>query len=193
MERVEQVGPNEIVKQKQISFFKLAKEELTEPLILLLFAVGFFYAIWGDNGDALTIFAVITIVIFVEVWNEYRAKKTISSLSKMVAPKATVLREGKITEVVPEDILVLIPGTRIAADNFLVKLYQPMVTYKLMSHLQLVNRFLKKRELAMTGMQGYWLSQVKAKHKPSSREKIPSLVRYQFLLERSENQRLRYR
>ena len=55
------------------------------------------------------------------------------------APEARVLREGKITkvkseEVVPEDILVLIPGTRIAADNFLVKLYQPMVTYKLMSH-----------------------------------------------------------
>ena len=57
----------------------------------------------------------------------------------MAAPEARVLREGKITEVkseevAPEDILVLIPGTRIAADNFLVKLYQPMVTYKLMSH-----------------------------------------------------------
>jgi len=35
----------------------------------------------------------------------------------MAAPKARVLREGKITEVkseevVPEDILVIIPGTR---------------------------------------------------------------------------------
>lgn len=85
-------------------------------------AVGFFYAIWGDIGDVITIFAVITIVIFVEVWNEYRAKKTISSLSKMAAPKARVLRDGKITEVKSE------------VDNFLVKLYQPMVTYKLMSH-----------------------------------------------------------
>jgi P-type Ca2+ transporter type 2C len=126
--RLEQVGPNEIVKRKQISFFKIAREEMTEPLILLLLAVGFFYAIWGDIGDVITIFVVIIIVIFVEVWNEYRAKKTISSLSEMAAPKARVLREGKITEVrseevVPEDILILIAGTRIAADSIVISTY----------------------------------------------------------------------
>jgi len=119
--KLKQFGSNQIVKPHEISFFGIAKEEITEPLILLLFAVGLFYGIWGKLEDALTIFIVITILVFVEVWNEYRAKKAISSLSKLAAPKTKVLRDGKIIEintefVVPDDILILTTGTRIAAD-----------------------------------------------------------------------------
>lgn len=124
-ERLLKFGPNQIIKPSKISFFAIAKEEITEPMILLLLAVGFFYAFWGKLGDALTIFSIIFILVLIEVLNEYRAKKAISSLSKIAAPKTKVLREGKITEietekVVPGDILILTPGTRIAADCKLI-------------------------------------------------------------------------
>ena len=120
--RLEEFGKNQITKPKELSFFEIAKEEVTEPMILLLLAIGFFYSLWGKLGDAITIFTIIFILVLIETFNEYRAKKTISSLSKMAAPKARVLREGKIfeidsEEVVPGDILVLTPGTKISADS----------------------------------------------------------------------------
>jgi len=119
--RLEKFGPNQITKPREISFFDIAKEGITEPMILLLLVVGFFYVLWGKLGDALTIFSIILILVLVEAWNEYRAKKAISALSKMAAPKARVQREEKISEinseeVVPGDILILTSGTRITAD-----------------------------------------------------------------------------
>jgi len=120
--RLEEFGLNQVIKPREISFFSIAKEEITEPMILLLLVVGFFYALWGKLGDALTIFSIILILVLVEAWNEYRAKKAISALSKIAAPKARVLREGRISEInseeiVPGDILILTPGTRIVADG----------------------------------------------------------------------------
>jgi len=119
--RLAQFGLNKIFIPKEISFWSIAKEEVTEPMILLLLVVGFFYTLWGKLEDALTIFIVILLLVFVEVWNEYRAKKAIASLSKISAPKTKVLRDNviieiKTEEVVPGDILILTPGTRIAAD-----------------------------------------------------------------------------
>ncbi len=120
--RLEQFGPNQIFQPSRISFFGIARHEVTEPMILLLLVVGIVYSLWGKLADAITIFAVIFLLVLAEVYNEYRAKKAISSLEKIAAPKTRVLRDGVITEieseaVVPGDILILTPGTKIAADG----------------------------------------------------------------------------
>jgi len=119
--RLEQFGPNRSVESEQISFLGIAREEITEPMILLLLVVGVIYAIFGSFQDALTIFAIIFVLVFVEIWNEYRAKKAITALSELAAPKARVVRDNRIVEVeaekvVPGDILIFTQGTRIAAD-----------------------------------------------------------------------------
>jgi Ca2+-transporting ATPase len=119
--RLEQVGPNQLVKPWTVSFLGIAKEEVVEPMILLLLVVGVVYTIFGGWQDALTIFSIIFVLVFVEIWNEYRAKKAISALSELAAPKTRVVRDGVIVEVetekvVPGDLLVFTEGTRIAAD-----------------------------------------------------------------------------
>jgi Ca2+-transporting ATPase len=126
--RLEQVGPNQLVKPYGISFLAIAKEEVVEPMIMLLLVVGIVYAVVGElrslySGweDALTIFCIIFVLVFVEIWNEYRAKKAISALSELAAPRTRVVRDGMIVEVetekvVPGDLLVFAEGTRIAAD-----------------------------------------------------------------------------
>ena len=126
--RLAQFGPNQLAKPKEVRFFAILREEVAEPMILLLMVVGFFYALWGDLGDTFTIFVIIILLVFVEVWNEYRAKKAIAALSKLAAPVSKVLREGRMVEVdsariVPGDILVLSSGTRIAADAKLLLAY----------------------------------------------------------------------
>jgi len=65
---------------------------------------------------------VIFLLVLAEVYNEFRAKKAIASLGKIAAPKTKVRRDGEISEidsehVVPEDILILTPGTKVAADG----------------------------------------------------------------------------
>lgn len=126
--RLIKFGPNQLKKHKEVKFWAIAKEEVVEPMILLLIFVGIIYSIWGKLEDALTIFVVIILLVFVEVWNEYRAKKAIAALSKIAEPKTKVLRNGKImeintAEVVPGDILMLIPGTRISADSKILTSY----------------------------------------------------------------------
>jgi P-type Ca2+ transporter type 2C len=119
--RLGEFGPNQIYVPERISFFNIARHEVTEPMILLLLVVGIVYSFWGKLGDAITIFAVIFSLVLVEVYNEFRAKKAISALVMIAAPKTKVKRDGRIIEidsekVVPGDLLILITGTNIAAD-----------------------------------------------------------------------------
>lgn len=119
--RLQKYGPNVLSPPSKISFWRIAKTEIMEPMILLLIFVGVVYSLWGKPEDAITIFCIILALVFVEVWNEFRAKKAIDALSKMAALKAKVLRGGEPTEVltdqiVPGDLLLLGPGTKISAD-----------------------------------------------------------------------------
>ena len=121
-ERLGRFGPNRITRPYEITLLGIAKEEITEPMILLLLAVGVFYTILSSLNDALTLYAIIIVLVLVEIANEYRAKKAISSLAALAEPSTRVIRDGKIAdipteEVVPGDLLVLVPGTRIAADG----------------------------------------------------------------------------
>src|SRR5512135_360771 len=126
--RLAQAGPNRLAQPYQVKFRAIAKEEVTEPMILLLLGVGVVYSIWGKLEDALTIFSIIIVLTFAEVWNEFRAKKAIASLSRLAAPRTRTVRDGVPTEVetegiVPGDLLVLSAGTRVAADGRLVAAY----------------------------------------------------------------------
>lgn len=120
-ERLARFGPNVLFQPTPVRFWAIAREEVTEPMILLLLVVGVAYSIWGALADAVTIFAVIAVLVLAEVWNEFRAKRAIAALERIAAPKARVLRDEALTEVeteslVPDDLLVLATGTRIAAD-----------------------------------------------------------------------------
>lgn len=126
--RLRNYGLNQISIKKELSFWDIAKEEITEPMILLLLVVAFFYSIWGKLSDALTILTVISVLVLVEIYNEFRAKKAIASLSKLAAPITKVLRDGvikgvRVEEVVPGDIIILTQGTRIPADARLMEAY----------------------------------------------------------------------
>src|SRR3990170_2550932 len=116
-------GPNKLVEEKVIRFLSILREEITEPMILLLLTIGILYGIVnrGNLTDSFTIITIVTVLVLVEVWNEYRAKRSIAALKKLASPTTIVLRNGQQIEVqtinvVPGDILLLKPGQRIPAD-----------------------------------------------------------------------------
>ena len=122
--RLARVGPNRLFTPAPVRFWAIAAEEIKEPMILLLLVVGVLYSLWGGLGDAITIFVVILLLVTAEVVNEFRAKRAIGALERLSAPKARVRRAGQVittdTEtVVPGDLLILVPGARVAADAML--------------------------------------------------------------------------
>ena len=126
--RLAQFGPNRLARPYEVKFLAILREEVAEPMILLLLGVGVVYSLWGKLEDALTIFSIIAVLTFVEVWNEYRAKKAIASLSSLAAPRTKAVRDGAVAEIateeiVPGDVLILGPGSRIAADAGLITAY----------------------------------------------------------------------
>lgn len=119
--RLQTAGPNVIFTPDRVTFLDILWEEVREPMILLLLVVGVLYSLLGEPADAVTIFVVILLLTLAEVQNEFRAKRAIQRLSEVAAPKAPVFRDGSVaridaTDVVPGDLLVLSPGTRLAAD-----------------------------------------------------------------------------
>jgi len=124
-QRLGKYGVNRLAEEKETRFLAIMKEEVTEPMILLLIAVGVLYSVWGNLTDSLTIIAIISILVIVEVWNEYRAKRSIAALKKLASPTTMVFRNGQPQEVqtallVPGDIILLKTGQRVPADARLV-------------------------------------------------------------------------
>ncbi|HEY3418942.1 MAG TPA: cation-transporting P-type ATPase [Methanomassiliicoccales archaeon] len=119
--RLREYGPNRFFQVKKISFFVILREEIVEPMILLLLFIGVLYSILGSLADAATIIVIIIILVITEVYNEYRAKKSILSLKELSSPVAEVVRDGrpmvaKTEDLVPGDIMLLRTGERVPAD-----------------------------------------------------------------------------
>jgi Ca2+-transporting ATPase len=128
VQRLATYGRNRLVEETEIRFLAILKEEITEPMILLLIAVGVLYSVLGNLTDALTIIAIITILVLVEVWNEYRAKRSIAALKKLAPPTTLVLRNGQPREVqtallVPGDVILMKTGQRVPADARLLSAF----------------------------------------------------------------------
>ncbi len=126
--RLREVGENILKEEREIKFARVLSHEVREPMIILLLVVGVIYSIFGNLGDALTIFAIIAVLVFVEIFTEYRAKKTIEELKKMASPLTSVIREGDYQEInskklVPGDIIILKVGQNLSADARLIEAF----------------------------------------------------------------------
>ncbi len=119
--RLSESGVNTITESRKITFPRILLSELKDPLIIITLVIGVIYSIWGQIGDTITIICLILIVTFVEVYTEFKAKKSIEALRKLASPTTWVIRNGKPDEieagkVVPGDVLILKSGVKISAD-----------------------------------------------------------------------------
>src|SRR5260221_1117645 len=100
-------GPNRLRAERRESLVEEIVEELREPMILFLLATGVVYAAVGGLTDALTSFAIILVVLGVEIFNERRAQTALAGLRQLAEPTALVRRDE-----VPREVPVqqLVPG-----------------------------------------------------------------------------------
>ena len=127
--RLGELGANRIAPETREPVWRELVEPLTEPLILLLIAVGILSAVFGELRDGIAIFIIIGLVAAVEAGTELRARRALTGLRALSAPSARVFRDGVLLEVpaeelVPGDVVSLEVGDIVPADCRLLDAHQ---------------------------------------------------------------------
>lgn len=121
-----QYGANEIVREESRPAWLLFLDQFKSPLVIVLILACLLSIVLGERIDASAIGAILIINAVIGFFQEYKAETAIAALQQMTAPRAKVLRDGRQTvilaeEVVPGDLLVLEAGDIVAADAQLIE------------------------------------------------------------------------
>lgn len=101
-------------------------DQLMSPLVLILIFGALIALATREWIDAGVVLSIILLSAFIGATQEYRASRAVDALRRRVSIRASVLREGRVSEipadqVVPGDILKLSAGSVIAADGVLLE------------------------------------------------------------------------
>lgn len=121
-ERLRRFGPNLLVPRasgaRAIEFLRT----LADPMALMLAGAAALYLLLGRNHEAVVLGAVIIPILAVDVLMESRSRGALKKLESTVAPRTTVVRDGRATEIrtaalVPGDLIVIREGDILHADG----------------------------------------------------------------------------
>lgn len=123
---------NEAPKESMIKKFFRSLSDFTTIVLLVAAVISFYTAFATEHGDlfeGLLIIAIVVINSVLSIVQEGNAEKALESLQDMNKQTATVIRDGKVTTVESEqlvvgDILVLESGDAISADARLIEASQ---------------------------------------------------------------------
>ena len=123
---------DEAPKESMIKKFFRSLSDFTTIILLIAAVISFYTAFATEHGDlfeGLLIIAIVVINSVLSIVQEGNAEKALESLQDMNKQTATVIRDGKVTTVESEqlvvgDILVLESGDAISADARLIEAYQ---------------------------------------------------------------------
>ncbi|MFC1648549.1 calcium-translocating P-type ATPase, SERCA-type [Nanoarchaeota archaeon] len=119
--RIGKYGYNEFQHNDKVSKLSILLRQFKSTIVMILVFATIVSGFLGEWLDAGAIFTILLLNAVLGFTQEYKAEKAIDALKKLAAPKARVIRDGKIIYVesrlvVPGDILVLETGDRIPAD-----------------------------------------------------------------------------
>ena len=119
--RLKQVGPNEIAREKRQSPLRRLLDNVRNPLVILLVALGVRSYVTGDPRATVVISVMVALGVVLRFFQELRADKAAEKLKAMVSNTATVVRGGADAELplkllVPGDIIRLAAGDMVPAD-----------------------------------------------------------------------------
>ena len=131
-------GYNEIKAKREWRLIKILLSQFASFLILILIIAGSISIFLGEIIDGFAIFAIVIINAVIGFIQEYKAENAVKALKKMVVPIAIVIRNGEeqeisVKNIVPDDILVISEGGKMAADckiieGFSLKADESMLT-----------------------------------------------------------------
>ncbi len=142
--RLAENGKNKLKEAKKDSLVKRFMKQLADPMIIILLVAAAISGVTAalENEGFVDVFIILFVVIMnavLGVYQESKAEKAIEALQEMSAATSKVLRDGKLTIVKSEDLVVgdvvlLEAGDAVPADGRLIE-----------------NASLKIEEAALTG------------------------------------------
>lgn len=122
----DQYGPNSITSIAPTSILDLLIEGIKEPMMILLLSIAGLSLFFGQLKEAIAMIFVVASYIAIECINKYRADSTMAQLKALTEPETRVIRNGSITtikteDVVIGDIVILTEGMIVPADLRLIE------------------------------------------------------------------------
>lgn len=126
LERLNQVGPNELKVGKGTTALDILIEQFKNIFVIILLLAAAVSGVLGHGVEAIAIAVIVLFSVILGFVQEYRAERAIEALREMAAPTATVLRDGDEVEIparelVPGDVILLKAGDRVPADGRLIE------------------------------------------------------------------------
>ncbi|MEG1242517.1 MAG: cation-translocating P-type ATPase [Oscillospiraceae bacterium] len=126
--RLEENGPNKLAVGKKDSLIKRFFKQMADPMIIILVAAALVSGIIaatqpGESfADVIIILFVVIVNSVLGVYQESKAEKALEALQEMAAATSKVLRDGIITivkteELVVGDVVILEAGDAVPADG----------------------------------------------------------------------------
>ncbi len=124
--RLKETGRNELRSKPPRTIMQMLKEQIADPMILILIGTAVLSAILREWTEATVIFTIVIVNAVIGIAQEKKAQSSLEALKKMSAPTARVLRQGEesvipAAEIVPGDIVFLSDGDMIPADMRLIE------------------------------------------------------------------------
>lgn len=105
------------------TYLQIVRENVFVFVNNLMYVLGALLILLGRYTDALVSVSVVLTNAVVGVVQEVRAKRELDKIALLTRPRATVIRDGEETEVLPDDLvlgdlLVIRPGDQIVLDGY---------------------------------------------------------------------------
>ena len=119
--RLAREGPNEVAAHTRASQFRQLLASISNPLLGILLVAAVASAVLGERVNAVIVVAMVVLSAAIDFVQSFRSAKAVERLRSQVAPTATVLRDGRWTELprrelVPGDTIRLSAGDLVPAD-----------------------------------------------------------------------------
>lgn len=125
-DRLDQYGYNKLEEKHGRTLTQMIMEQFKNLLVIVLIAASVLSIVIGEVVDGIVILGIVILNAVLGIVQERKASDALKALKEMAAPKAKVIRDGKIesidsSELVPGDIVVLEAGDYVPADLRLVE------------------------------------------------------------------------
>lgn len=119
--RLKKYGHNLLKEKPPKSILNMLKEQIFDPMILILLGAASFSALLNEWVEAGVIFFIVIINSIIGIIQEKKAQASLAALKTMSAPTATVIRNGSekivsVSELVVGDLVILTNGDMVPAD-----------------------------------------------------------------------------
>lgn len=130
--RIKTYGLNELPKEKEKSVFQIFLSAINDPIIYVLVVASILSFVVGEYLDGFAIIFIIMVDAVVSTVQEIKAEKNSEALKDLIKVKVKVVRENKHYEIdssylVPGDIIIVEPGTKVSSDARIINSNNLMV------------------------------------------------------------------